>query len=85
MAMRLTTLCTGGVLLLSFVVSPVSAAETKVYTYDALGRLVLVVNDDHDSNSSNDKVRSYCYDENGNRVEVESDDDGAEAACVERG
>lgn len=74
----------GAALAMGFALSA-GATETKTYTYDALGRLIVVINDDHDGNSSDDKVRSYCYDEAGNRLEFNSDDDGTPDACVEQG
>lgn len=84
--MRVSTRFAAVTALLSAVATlPASATETKTYTYDALGRLVVVVNDDHDGNASDDKVRSYCYDAAGNRIEFVSDDNGTPDACVEQG
>ena len=62
--------------------SPASSAETKTYTYDALGRLVKVVNS---GNTNNGQTRSYCYDKAGNRIEFDSDSSGTPAACVTTG
>jgi ABC-type sugar transport system substrate-binding protein len=55
------------------------AAETKTYTYDALGRLVVVKST---GNANNNQVRSYCYDKAGNRVEFAADQVGTPANCV---
>jgi YD repeat-containing protein len=61
-----------------------AAAETKTYTYDALGRLVVVKS----AGSVNaNQIRSYCYDKAGNRVEVDAktDSSGTPASCVTTG
>ena len=61
---------------------PAAAAETKTYTYDALGRLVKV---DNSGTVNNDKTRSFCYDKAGNRVEFNSNDTATAATCVTQG
>ncbi len=75
-------LCSSSVFLLALSAAPSFAAETKTYTYDALGRLVQV---DNSGSSNNNQTRSFCYDKAGNRVEFDSDNTATPAACVTQG
>jgi len=59
-----------------------SAAETMTYTYDALGRLVVVKST---GTVNNNKTQSYCFDKAGNRIEFDSNSSGTPAACVTQG
>lgn len=59
-----------------------SAAETKTYTYDSLGRLVKVINT---GSVNNNQTRSFCFDKVGNRIEFDSNSSGVPAACVTQG
>ena len=53
--------------------SPAAAQETKTYTYDALGRLVVV----QKSGGPNDQTTStYDYDKAGNRTQVSTNGSG---------
>jgi hypothetical protein len=61
---------------------PASATETVTYTYDALGRLVKAQNS---GTVNNNRVRSFCYDKAGNRIEFDSSSTGTPAACVTQG
>lgn len=69
-------------LLTSGLSSPAIAGETKTYTYDALGRLVVVRNT---GTVNNNQIRSFCYDKAGNRIEFDSSSSGTPAACVQQG
>lgn len=55
------------------------ASETITYTYDARGQLVVVKST---GTVNNNKTRSYCYDEAGNRIEFDSNQTGVPDSCV---
>jgi hypothetical protein len=55
------------------------AAETIVYSYDALGRLVVRAASGVPNNA---QAQSFCFDAAGNRIQVTSDGTSAVAACV---
>lgn len=61
---------------------PILAAETKTYTYDSLGRLVVVKSA---GSVNNNQTRSYCYDKAGNRVEFDANGSGTPDSCVTTG
>jgi YD repeat-containing protein len=91
MARRLPALCTLPALLAAVAAAPLisvgaapplQAAETKTFTYDALGRIVKVKNT---GTVNNNQIRSFCYDAAGNRTEFDSNSSGTPAACVTTG
>ena len=55
------------------------ASETQTYTYDALGRLVVVGST---GTINNGQKHSICYDSAGNRTEYKSDSAGSGLACA---
>lgn len=57
----------------------VSATETVTYTYDALGRLVVVKST---GTVNNNNTHSYCYDKAGNRITYNSSQTGMPSACA---
>lgn len=57
---------------------PVSAAETRTFTYDARGRLV---NATSSGTVNNGRSTTYCYDNADNRSKYVSDTSGAPASC----
>jgi hypothetical protein len=62
--------------------APAAAGEVKSYTYDALGRLVVV----QSAGTVNDgEVDSLCYDRAGNRKSFRSNNAGGIVNCVEIG
>ena len=76
---------TGGLLVLaaiSLTSIPTLAAETRTYTYDALGRVVKVENT---GSVNNNQTRRFCYDKVGNRIEYDSRTSGTPPTCVTQG
>lgn len=71
----------GGLVALSLTAT-LQASETKTYTYDALGRLVLVKSTD---DVNNNQAYSYCYDKAGNRIRYVANQTGTPANCVNTG
>jgi len=65
MAMRLVVVCS--IFVGGFAESPVHAQETTKYTYDALGRLTVVV---HSGGPSDGVTAKYQYDSASNRTNV---------------
>lgn len=57
---------------------PATASETRVFTYDARGRLVSVVSS---GTVNNGRATTYCHDGADNRTQVISNDSGAQASC----
>lgn len=53
-------------------------SSSETYTYDALGRLVVV---ETTGGQNDDEVHSICYDDAGNRTEYTSTSDGTASGC----
>ncbi len=81
-SLALLSVAAAGPVISSAIALPLQAAETKTYTYDALGRVVKVKNT---GSVNNNQTRNYCYDEAGNRVEFDSNSSGTQATCVTQG
>ncbi len=78
--MRRALVCRVGLLLAipGLTMSPASAGETMTYTYDELGRLLVVQSA---GTVNNNQAMTYCYDAVGNRMRVKSSDSGSVASC----
>lgn len=57
---------------------PVGSAETVTYTYDALGRLVVV---QKSGTVNNGQTQAICYDRAGNRIRYVSAPSGPPVPC----
>lgn len=65
---------------LVFYTDPVSAqSSTETYTYDPLGRLIVV---ETSGGQNDDETHSICYDDAGNRTEYKSTSDGSASTCT---
>lgn len=62
--------------------SPAFADETRLYTYDALGRLVTA---ESSGTVNNNQANSICYDPAGNRVQYRADSAGVISSCATTG
>lgn len=78
--MRRTFACRVGLLLAisGLTTMSASAGETMTYTYDELGRLLVVQSA---GSVNNNQAMTYCYDAAGNRMRVKSSDSGSLASC----
>lgn len=61
---------------------PGAASETRTFTYDVLGRLVVAKST---GTVNNNQTRSTCYDKVGNRLDYDSNSIGTPPACVTQG
>lgn len=62
-----------------FLAGQATASETKAYTYDPLGRLVVAKST---GSVNNNQTHSICYDAAGNRITYVSNQTGTPPACV---
>jgi hypothetical protein len=62
--------------------APAVANETRTYTYDAKGRLIVKKST---GTVNNNETRSYCYDKAGNRITYSANKTGTPHACVTDG
>ena len=70
-----------GTLLLTLLPQQAFAQVVDTYEYDELGRLRVVDSDGTDN--ANDTTRSWCYDEQGNRVRYEAKGLGVKVPCAD--
>ena len=78
MILRLTL---AGAFLLTLLPQQAFAQVVDTYEYDELGRLRVV--DSDGTNNANDTTRSWCYDEQGNRIRYEAKGLGVEVPCAD--